>query len=441
VRHLSSTIRLLLLLTAASCVCPLHAEGPALPRTPVLTVKEPLTPWTITPDARWTQLHVTKHVEGDVTLRLAHARLVDARPGRNVQLGVDRLRLCSTAPPPEACHDQAQTITSADQSIWLVVDPAFTSNGIFTGSIQLTTDPASDVTTHTVTIQQSTTEAQVLGALAILAGVTLAWGILHFGRNRVARNQALLPAALLRQRIHTLLLELSEAEGTIKAATGVDQKLENLRQQAGKLLPQLEEKFLDAGGFLPPRIPGITAASPQTAAYQTHLQRISQILDGAESILAVGVLPAAAKLRQVTTPADRDAIRKIIEEIDELAVALPTAAQALIPAIQALLDKFTAAARTRGADVAIAAGRDKPRTSLQLLAEIDAISLTFWAIWAILATLSGYLVLIAYDPGFGGSVDYVRCIFWGFGLPVAGQSLQQLTLGTVNTQLGVTVSR
>ena len=43
--------------------------------------------------------------------------------------------------------------------------------------------------------------------------------------------------------------------------------------------------------------------------------------------------------------------------------------------------------------------------------------------------------------GFGTVADYLRCLLWGFGLPVAGQGLQTLTMSSVNTQLGVTLPK
>ncbi len=36
---------------------------------------------------------------------------------------------------------------------------------------------------------------------------------------------------------------------------------------------------------------------------------------------------------------------------------------------------------------------------------------------------------------------YIRCSLWGFGLPVAGQGLQHLTMSSLNIQLGVTLPK
>jgi hypothetical protein len=73
--------------------------------------------------------------------------------------------------------------------------------------------------------------------------------------------------------------------------------------------------------------------------------------------------------------------------------------------------------------------------------EIQTITLLFWAVWGSLSVLTGFIVLVMPDPGFGTVADYLRCLLWGFGLPVAGQGLQTLTMSSLNTQLGVTLPK
>jgi hypothetical protein len=79
-------------------------------------------------------------------------------------------------------------------------------------------------------------------------------------------------------------------------------------------------------------------------------------------------------------------------------------------------------------------------TVMSVFVHIELFTALFWIVWAILAVLIGGLVLILPNPGFGGVLDYARCFLWGFGLPVAGQSIQQLTMSSINSGFGVSIS-
>ena len=108
-----------------------------------------------------------------------------------------------------------------------------------------------------------------------------------------------------------------------------------------------------------------------------------------------------------------------------------------------MLDTFHTAINAqsvgRGALV-VTPGRDRTRTVMQVVAELNAFTVLFWITWIIVSTVVGYVVLIASDPGFGGTLDWVRSFLWGFGLPVTGQALQTLSLGSINTQFAITQS-
>ena len=403
----------------------------------LVTIAPPVTPFTMTGGLRWTALSVTNTVDTPIKLMLTRSTLVDARPGKGSQLPIEQLHLCLEPPSKATCDADAVTISNVTHTVWLDVDNAFVSDGIFAGVVQLTTLPASDPTTVSLTIQQSRGCAQMIGVLMIVLGVTVAWFALAFGRGRVARNQALLPAVLLRQRASALLVEIDALDPKLTP------QVVQTRREASTILSELTEVYLDAQGYLPPPIPSMNATPPQTAAYQTHLQSMSSLLDGLETIVWIGIEPSAAKLPQVNTSSDLQQLQKLVSDLDALTATLPSTSQALQAAITPLLAAWHPAivAQTAGyQSLVIKPGPGKQRSAFQLLAQIATVSIAFWIVWGTLSVLAGYLVLIATDGGFGGSLDYIRCALWGFGLPVAGQSLQQLTLGSINTQLGVTLS-
>ena len=83
----------------------------------------------------------------------------------------------------------------------------------------------------------------------------------------------------------------------------------------------------------------------------------------------------------------------------------------------------------------------QPLSAFHIRVEIQSITLLFWAAWGGLSVITGFIVLVMPAAGFGTVGDYLRCLLWGFGLPVAGQGLQTLTMSSLNTQLGVTLPK
>jgi len=91
--------------------------------------------------------------------------------------------------------------------------------------------------------------------------------------------------------------------------------------------------------------------------------------------------------------------------------------------------------------VQAAAAPQREMAPFNLLIEMRLIAIVSWIIWSVLTVLIGVMVLIVASPGFGTPMDYFRCALWGFGLPVAGQALLQITPGSLSTRLGITLPR
>jgi hypothetical protein len=74
----------------------------------------------------------------------------------------------------------------------------------------------------------------------------------------------------------------------------------------------------------------------------------------------------------------------------------------------------------------------------RLLVEISGVNLLVWGVTALLTSLVGLVVLILNNPGFGIPLDYVYCVFWGFGIPTV---IQQLNAGSAMNAMGVSVPK
>jgi len=402
------------------------------------TIEPPATPWNLGQD-RWTEFTVTTADKELTAIVLRHSTYQDSRAGHGSRLSLDHFYLCpERTQKPTGCT-KTMPLTDSTSTFWLTVDPQFDEPGIYSGNLEIGTQPPSDTKNISVTINQTSPRSQWIGFGLIVVGVTAAWLLLAFGRGRYSRNQALLPAVLLRERAAGLLLDLNNVPAALKGSAP------NTTRELAKIVGQLTETYLDAQQFLPPKIPtGFGSAAAQTTAYQTFLQSQSQLVDNLDTIINQGILPAAQKWSATISGGDLTLLLQLITNLDALTPTLPQPANSLQTAITALLASWhpTVVAQAAGAAaLTIVPPASKQPTSFQVLLRMEAVTIVFWIAWLVLTSLAGLLVLILPNPGFGGLMDDMQCLLWGFGLPVAGQSLQQLTVSSINSQLGVTLTK
>jgi hypothetical protein len=160
------------------------------------------------------------------------------------------------------------------------------------------------------------------------------------------------------------------------------------------------------------------------------------------SVIAAGI-EAAANLERTIPPARLPDLQTLGQKIDQLSTTLPQPSATLQAQIQTLFDAWNATpqALALGGAQFLAMPGPSPVTAYSLRMEIQTITLLFWTVWGALSVVIGFSVLVMPAPGFGTTADYIRCALWGFGLPVAGQGLQQLTMTSLNTQLAVTLPK
>jgi len=401
------------------------------------TLSPPATPWNLAQD-RWTEFTVTRADKDLASITLKHSTYMDSRAGRGWRIALDQFYLCKERTADlRTCSRSAELIGSTS-TFWLTINPDFDRAGTFTGNLEIETLPISDIKSISPVINQTSDCSHAIGLFCILVGVTAAWLILAFARGRLSRNQALLPAVLLRERAAGLVLDLDRLPEVLKSTPIAQHAL-------AQIVTKLDESYLDAQQFLPPRVPSSSgSAAIQAAAYQSFLQNQSQLVDDLDAIVTQGIVPASRKWSPTMTDSDLDLLKKLIGELDALAILIPQPLSVIQTNISNLLANWhpTVKAQTAGAAaLTISSPPPKGKLSFQILLQIEAITILFWVVWAVLSTLAGFLVLILPNPGFGGGLDYVQCLLWGFGLPVAGQSLQQLSVSSINTQLGITLPK
>lgn len=403
------------------------------------SIDPPLSPWNLTRTRRSAEFAVTIPAESKiVSVKVTHSTIVDSDTGRGGSLSAGQFHICPTEDTPivqcKGKFDAKQGASAAKTTVWLVVD-GDVPDGTFTGNLYLDTEPLTETKTLQLTINHSTHDAKVWGVVTILAGVLLAWGITVFARSRINRDQALLPVAVLRQKISDIQAELVSIPGDLKSCTS------NTLQQISAVLTDLNVNNLDQQQLLPPSVPAWVQSTTQATAYQTFLQTKSQIADNL-SVIAAGI-EAAANLAATIPPARLPDLQALGQKIDQSSTNLPQPSATLQAQIKTLFDAWNAAPQAQGLGAAqlLAMPGPSPVTAYSIRMEIQTITLLFWAVWGALSVVIGFSVLVMPAPGFGTTADYIRCALWGFGLPVAGQGLQQLTMTSLNTQLAVTLPK
>lgn len=416
------------------------------------SIDAPSSPWNIT-DHNWTEFVVTISTNAKITnLRVAHSTIVDSDTGRGKTLSADQFHLC-TSPPhstgncPESdlvnklkdVQTRAGTETQSVRiTLWLVVDHDDVPDGTFTGNLYIDTEPFTETKTLQLTINRTTQSAKLHGLLVILAGVVVAWVVTVLARSRINRDQALLPIELLRQKLLDLQAQLSVIPVNMKA------DIPNTLQKITEVLKDLSISSLDNQQLLPPSLPAWMQSTTQATAFQTFLQAKAQLVDNL-NVITTGIRQAA-NLAATIPPARLPDLQALVRKIDQLPTNLPQPSATLQNQIKTLFDAWNATpqAQALGADgrTQLLAMPDPSSTgTYRIRMEIQTITLLFWAVWGVLSVLIGFSVLIMPAPGFGTIGDYIRCALWGFGLPVAGQGLQTLTMSSLNTQLGVTLPK
>jgi len=359
-------------------------------------------------------------------LRLANSTLVEKTMGTPIR--VQHLELCrSTA---AACEAPTPIPAVTSETLYLRVLETQRVPGRYTGALAFAVDNRPEPKSLSLEVYSSSNCARVLGAILIATGVVLAWQLTVWGRARFDRLSALKLATAARLRIEDLLVRLNEA----RTVTGID--FAQLRKVYAEKAERLTELALDREHRLPPRWPAFWQSDMPDL--KSHLLAMEEPIAGLAVLVRDGVETLIPRWRLAL---DANAKRKVEEgllhldapsEIDSEAKARARVAAAISMALPPPQD--------------VAAGMQSASPSAALLLErissqIEALSKGVWIAYLILVSIAGFALIILNNPGFGTAMDYVYCLFWGFGLPVTLDKLQQISPVGVSTSLGITLPK
>jgi hypothetical protein len=316
----------------------------------------------------------------------------------------------------------------------LSVCPQFKDSGVFAGSVTLGT--AEDATTQAVnlTILASSPRKRLVGFISILAGLLVWLFTALILRRQFNRNQLLQPFA----ELHDTLVGLR--------ATILNVKCPNITfNQTVAQLTQLEQGLSEKrlGNVIPSSLPSLLSNDSGTSsAYQQMLATVTEQV-GAQTIVVRGISAAWGKWNK--NPAQQALVTAALQVLDNLnAPPAPVSTQVDAQnAVTATLNKLNAdiAALPGAALAAAAPTAPSLPTAREIQIRNQHLNYLAWLVWFVLTLAIGYYVMISTFPGFGTVTDLWKCFFWGLGIPLVGQQIQQLSPSTVSNTLNFSVPK
>lgn len=395
-----------------------------LPPTPVDFSIEINTPWILSSDENALPVVMATRDQAVSGLRLANSTLTEKTLGEPI--GLQALSLCRTHSGP--CEAPGTVPAMTSQTFFLRMSESQRPHGRFSGTIAFAVDARAEASAKSLEVNSSSSVRRLAGAGLIVMGVMLAWWLTEASRARFERLTALVPFTAARKRIEVLLARLD------KARTEAGVELSRLRTEYEQLTDRLSEAELDQARLLPSPLPLPWKAEQADA--KAALKEWDDAIGGLHVLVRDGVEALLARWRNSPAGDPRDKVVVALQLLDEPAqAATEVKANALITKALATLAPLQPGAQ---GDLRSVAPATSAKSLLQrVTTEIKSLTLSVWIAYGLLVSVGGIAVLIIANPGFGTLLDFIYCLFWGFGLPVALDKLQQLSPSGMATTIGI----
>jgi hypothetical protein len=405
-----------------------------------LTNLNPSFKWTVQPPPTTWSLAKGRDIPFAITVgqvkangvHLVSCSLVEKTNG--TPLDCKYLKLCKALNPGD-CGQSLQLGAQTAHPLLLRISDDFHEPGSYSGTITVGANEVVDGALPTpmqVTISSTTAWRQWTGVLVILLGIVAAFWVTVYRRNKMLRDQALIPAALLRQKLEDLDAVLEKSP--IPADTW---KPQQTGDQIKAFLSSLSPQCLADNNYITARFPN-PVVTVDTADYQGFLRNLVDSVSVLTAIVLEGF--QVVWLHWESANADqRDQIRSVLKAIDGLAAIRGLALSEVQSRIQAFLGQLQDPVRAKVALFSAPQQAQRQAPSLAVVnLDMHRLNLYGWAAWLALTLFAGSVVLILTNPAFGTITDYVQCFLWSFGLAAVGQ-LTTLNFGTVSSALGISL--
>jgi hypothetical protein len=391
------------------------------PSTPVEYDLETREQWFVTPHRLATALLVTSRDQPVSGLRIALAKLSEQT--LNFPIETQALELCARADGDCAAIEVIPAHSS--RTLFLRMNPRWRRNGVFKGTILFVADARPEGKTVTLEISSSNAVLRVVGGVLIVVSVLLAWVVNVRGRLLVARLSALKLTTAAHDRFGALLHSVHSFENL--TAQPLDQLSAEIKDRA----KALSTSQLDAKSVLP------SAYEFYKTFDDTALKTLLAEAEKSLKALSIIVQDGIEVLRAHWT---RDSAGGNHDDILKAALLLNVRVHDEAVATKLVADALEILVNTRSGFTGQTQGRQTV-SAAAITAHIESTNRLAWYVYLLLVSVAGIAMLIIKAPGFGTSLDFVFCFFWGFGLPTALDKLQQLTPSSVGSALAISIPK
>jgi type II secretory pathway pseudopilin PulG len=363
--------------------------------------------------------------------------------GRKHALAGGRLALCET--PAPCLGAPITSLTAGPNTVWLTQRGSGTDHenfwpGKYEGVVTLTSNDKPAGESANLTIYVTAWYWQVAGFVIILLGIAAAFYFMTFLRQRLAREQLLMAAVILRAAVDALSRVLSRLNPPVPTPN-IKTKFNDLDEALSD--EKLEEHGLPFASPLPWQSPG---AATNVDTFRTYIAPVSAWVTALQTIVRTGVVPLVKRKDEFVATngalnaAQQAAFDNALGALDRLAGpgSAPDAA-ILVGNIKIQVDAFATTlppiplAGPRGPGAAAVQATRSPK---QLRMRIALDGLLAWGFIGTVTALAGTYILVFSNPGFGTCLDLLGCLLWGLGLPT-GTLLASTTTSSIATTLNV----
>jgi len=302
--------------------------------------------------------------------------------------------------------------------------------GTYTGNVLLAADELAAPISIEWTVFSTNSWAIAGGVFLIALGVFLAWVLGAVIRQRASRDEVLLAAAQVGDIAGRMLREVASIEELNQL------RLSGFEGQLHTIIDDLSPQMLEQRHLVPSAVanPFSTQANNSTE-FASYVSERTTRLGGLAVLLRDGILFALT----FGEPSANATVDAAVQSIDTLVPSIdtPSAASAALTPIRSSLRRVPSAIPS----IPSGGVRHGITSTADLRIELRRLYGWAWGIWGIITVALGVVAVILTNDGFGTPFDLAKCFFWGLGIQVIGQQLQQLSPSTITSSVGISVPK
>jgi hypothetical protein len=340
-------------------------------------------------------------------------------------------------------------VNDPSQVVWLTVASDFDKPGKFTGNVSLSSQQKADLGTFAITVYSTAGWRKLVGALFLVLGVAIYFGVAIWAKARNKQLLAALPAARLREQAQLLKNTVTKASNTTQV------KFNNLLGPTAdpysldSVIDSLETSQLKAKGRLPQNYFSAFSDQDPSAAYQTFLAGVAARIAVLDTIVRWGIGNVLRQWDDLLVGGQKQAGTMALQNLDTLAASgLPQdqvtlQVQNIISTLAATL--LPPAAAQAGVNQAGGGGRlsywPAELGSQEITLRLEHLSIFVWVLWAVTTVFVGLCALVLFSDAFGRTQDWIQCLLWGIGMPAVANGFGAMNANSVSSALSFSLPR